>query len=335
MGVKNKFPTGDYFKVPNLMFGTQKQSGWIDHIGHRGFAVYALILRRYDYEKQQGVYESHASMAKVLGISVPTLEKYLSMLLNCELIERRPAGKRRYAQWQYVPRVPMPDPPARSKEDGNTQTAYVKNTQTDYVKTERLPKMTRNITQIGEVRTIPQDDDSDKVNPSSNPSIRLFNRLNQNMYVENEIKEVMNNIENVPLKTQVQVAWKYWCELWVEHYQRPYFLAKAKENGRVIAKDKKNLRDKIEAVGFAEVITRMRRCIDVCDTIFPCMVKGEWQRPISFNDFINNHFFDQWIVPRMESKGSAPKTQEQKVKAAMDKKKKDGDQTDAHPNRAR
>ncbi len=66
----------------------------------------------------------------------------------------------------------------------------------------------------------------------------------------------------------------------------------------------------------------MHRCFDICDDVFPCKVNGKWKRPISFNDFINNHFFDQWIVPVTESRDYAPKASSEKVKATMEKRAK-------------
>ncbi|MCK5612921.1 hypothetical protein KAR91_64200 [Candidatus Pacearchaeota archaeon] len=64
----------------------------------------------------------------------------------------------------------------------------------------------------------------------------------------------------------------------------------------------------------------MKRCFEVCDTLFPCFVKGEWKRPIQLNDFVSNYLFDHWIVPPEKMPTGIPKTQDQKIKAAREKR---------------
>ena len=315
------FPHDSYFKVPNAMLGSKTTPGWIREVGPIGFAVYSLILRRYDFRRHEGLYESHASMAKGLGISEPTLEKYLSKLLESGLIDRVPRGRRRHDQWTYVPRLPVPAPPrARAQQERNTQGDLVMNTQIDLAKTTGIPKLARKNTQNDEGASMKKVVVKVPDKPLTKPPKRLFKRLNKNMSLEDQVNEILASGDEVPLQTKLHVTWSLWCHLWEHHYHRPYYLAKRKENAQIIPKDKKNLRDKIEAVGFGEVVSRMRRCFDVCDKIFPCVVNGQWQRPIRLNDFINNHFFDQWIKPPLESTERAPRRGEDKVKAAMEKR---------------
>jgi hypothetical protein len=314
MPERSGFPHGDFFKVPNAIFGSRGKPGWIGRIGIGGLAVYALVLRRYHHARGGSIYESHAAMAGVLAISKTTLEKHLSRLQSFGLIDRRVAGRRKHPTFQYVPVIPVPEVAGEESDESNRPTTGPR--------TDRIDQLVKKNRPVDE--GVPTMDviKIQVIKPRSAPPNRLFNRLNKNMCVEAQVEEIVANVDSVPLPTQVQVAWKYWCSLWEEKYSRPYYLAQAKENTQAIRKDKKNLRDKIDVVGFEEVIARMRRCIEVCDTTFPCVVNGTWQRPITFNDFVGNHFFDRWIPLRREPMESAPRTLEEKVQAAMDKRQR-------------
>ena len=149
----------------------------------------------------------------------------------------------------------------------------------------------------------------------------LFRRLYRNMSVPERVAFVLEHSEGIELRSQTQVAWECWSELWEQHYRRPYYGTTNPANNSVIAKDKKNLKDKIRAAGFAEVIDRMKHCHKVCDTIFPCVISGKWQRPILLNDFVNNHFFNQWIPLSPKAEARKPKTREEKLKEAEEKKR--------------
>jgi hypothetical protein len=314
------FPKDGYFKMPNVIFGSAQRRGWMEEIGPAGFAVYALILRRYDHRERRGMYESHRSMAKRLGISEPTVEKQLRHLTDLGLIERVPHSRRKHEQVTYVPCLPIPALPEQELgETTNTQSGWVSNTQNDLVKKAGIPKSTRNNTQndtdAGKLQLFVNED----VKTNSGGHKRLSKRLNMNMSKQ-EIKQIAANSDAVPVQKQVQAAWRYWCQLWEAHYDSPYYPAHRKDNGQMIPKDKRNLGGKIVAVGFAEVIARMERCFEVCDTIFPCFVNGKWKRPITLNDFVNNRFFDQWIVPATLFNGPTPKKAADKIEAAMEKR---------------
>ena len=316
MSKKRGFPMDSFFKVPNMVFGSRKQSGWLKHLGHIGLAVYVFILRRYNYQKQQTIYESHRTMAKRLNIARNTLEKHLAKLQKLGLISSQPRGRRRHPLREYVPVIPVPEPSSIGGGIPNGPTSRPINQPV----TERLAQPVGHSGALSEPQGNPQPVDKKVVNPGFDPPKRLYKRLNIYMYLEKEVEEVASNEATVPLKQQVQLAWKYWCMLWEKHYNRTYYLASASDTSKTISKDKRNLRVKITAVGFKEVTERMRRCLAICDDMFPCKVKGKWQRPIAFNDFIGNHFFDQWIAPAREATGCAPKATADKVKDAMKKR---------------
>jgi hypothetical protein len=326
MPKKGGYPYDSYFKVPNQVFGTQEQLGWIDHVGPVGVLVYLFILRRFNHQKQESIYESHRTVAKRLNISRSSLEMSLLKLQGLGLISRRPVGRRRHTQCQYVPVIPVLDPSKIDKNVSNGPPGKPINT--------GLAQPAGQNGLVGKPKKIINalEDEVNKSNrtPMEHPK-RLSKRLYKNKCVKTHVNEVIKNEESVPLKTQVQVSWQYWCHLWEEHYRRPYYLAKASDNARVISKDKKNLRAKITAVGFREVVARMHRCFDICDDMFPCKAPGKPQEPISFNVFISNHFFDQWIMPVTTSHEHAPKDSAEKVKEAMEKRTKatDGDKKNA------
>ena len=141
------------------------------------------------------------------------------------------------------------------------------------------------------------------------------------MSPEGRATYVLEHLDEAGLSTQVQIAWEYWWYRWETHYDNVYSPARSK-NGQVIAKDKKNFRDKIKTVGFTVVIERMRRCFDICDERFPCFKDGEWQRPIRLDDFVNNRLFDQWIPARQTERASAPKSSDERLRAVMEKRER-------------
>ncbi len=61
--------------------------------------------------------------------------------------------------------------------------------------------------------------------------------------------------------------------------------------------------------------------MEICDHVYPCEQKGKWIQPIILNDFISNHFFDKWIVPKGDRKASKPKSSEDRLRAAIEKRR--------------
>jgi len=315
-----RFPQG-FFMMPNDVFGTGDNTGWAARLGPIGFSLYSLIVRRYDVERETGLYESHASMARCLGVTEPTIARHLDRLTALGLVDRVRYGKRKHPSWVYVPRLPLQAALSEPRvNDSNTQTPWVLNTQMSGVIERGIPKLTQVNTQNdagGE--TVESKSPQEDTTCSKGANI-LFNRLLICMSPEEQVTYVLEHISEVPLNTHVQIAWKYWCARWEDHYRSSYYPAKSK-NPRVISKDKKNLRDKIEAVGLQEVIARMRRCFEVCDEMFPCVVSGKRIRPIMFNDFVNNRFFDQWIPMNREPEETHAKSADEKLQAAREKRR--------------
>ena len=68
-----------------------------------------------------------------------------------------------------------------------------------------------------------------KVSPER--PIRLSKRLYKDMSPEDQVTYVVNRVEKFESKTQVQVAFNYWCDLWERHYGRPYYDNNAKIGG--------------------------------------------------------------------------------------------------------
>ncbi len=342
MGKSKGFPFDNYFKMPNILLGDKEHPGWVRKIGAKGLMVYCLIAKQYNPKEDSGVYASHRSMAKLLGISKTTLEEKLKLLLGIGLIERVPCGKRHREMWTYKPRVPVPE---SCQENGPPTGLITRNKGSEIGPKKGLnependPKREMNgpengpiIRKFGPVsekfgpipvlKCSPEPKDGNDNTAIFRSRTRLYTRLkNKNMSPEEQVTSILQNLDQIDLKTQVQVAWNYWCHIWEEHYGRPYYPAKTKSNSKVIPKDKKNLRDKIKAVGFGEVVARMDRCIEICDKIFPCRQNGEWLQPITLNDFVNNHFFDKWIPQKSEIEVRGPKSKEDKLKAAMDKRR--------------
>lgn len=316
---KRGFPHDSFFKVPNAVLGTKEVRGWIHVVGPIGYSIYSVILMRYDYQRREGWYESQESMARLLDITVPTFEKHVEKLRKVGLVDRIHYGKKRHDQWIYVPRLPIPPVPV---EVENKQSPLVMVTQTDSVKAAPLPKMTGSITKDDEEVEMVESARTKSIKVSPERPIRLSKRLYKDMSPEDQVTYVLKHLDQVESKRQVQVAFNYWCYLWERHYGRPYYAAKRRENSRIIPKDKKNLRDKIGAVGFEEVVARMRRCVEVCDKTFPCVQYGEWIQPIGINDFVNNRFFDRWIPQPGESHVRVPKSATEKVEKALERKKR-------------
>lgn len=319
MPKKTQFPHG-FFMLPNDIFGAGNETGWAAGLGPIGFALFALIVRRYDFENRRGLYESHASMARRLGVSEPTVEKHLARLVDLGLVDRVACGKRRHTVWAYVPRLPLRVVPSEPRvEDSNTQTPWALNTKVSRVMDGRIPKMTGVNTQndVGP-QTVESARSQQDASLSRGANI-LFNRLYMNMSIEERVRRIRSQAQSFNLSTLVQAAWEYWKHLWEGHYGRPYYRAQNPANQSIVAKDKKNLRNIIEQVGFPELITRMERCFEVCDKLFPCRQYGKWVRPISLDDFVNTRLFDYWIPPREESAASAPISAEEKLRAALQK----------------
>ena len=310
------FPSDSFFKSPNSMF----DDAWIPVIGTVGFTIYALILRRYDHRKNEGFYESHEAMANLLGLSKTTVEKHLHRLQEFGLIDRRPVGRRKHHQWQYWPVIPVPSPSQGTGTGVNRPAGGLMSDRLGQPKTGGIDQMTRKNRPFDEIGGSTESVVSKRDTSISDPPKRLFKRLLIHMSPEEQVTYVLGHVNEVPLKTHVQIAWKYWCALWEAHYRSPYYPAKSKNPG-IISKDKKNLRDKIEAVGFQEVIARMRRCFEVCDEMFPCVVSGKRIRPIMFNDFVNNRFFDQWIPMNRETEETHAKSTDEKLRAAREKRR--------------
>ena len=147
--------------------------------------------------------------------------------------------------------------------------------------------------------------------------LRLYTRLGKDYLSPPEAVTHVLTDETVPLKTKAQVAWNYWCSLWEARYGGPYYPNKKKENVRSVPKDKRNLRDKIEAVGFRELVDRMQRCFEVCDELFPCRINGQGKRPIRLDDCVNHRFFNQWMPPPAEPGAQTPTSAREKLERTL------------------
>ncbi|MCK5612922.1 hypothetical protein KAR91_64205 [Candidatus Pacearchaeota archaeon] len=173
---KKEFPHGNYFKVPNEIFGIKDQSSLLKQITPIGFVSYALILRRYDYKKQESIYESHASMADRLGISKTSLEKYLSKLRSLGFITRRVTGGRRNPQWVYEPFLPLPSVKRADEDNTNRPADGPKKTRIDQMVSTNRPNDEGgpdvNVIDIKPLKSVLE------------PPNRLSNRLNKNMCIE-------------------------------------------------------------------------------------------------------------------------------------------------------
>ncbi len=323
MSQRSGFPRKRFFRAPNELFGTGNTPGWTAWLGPGATMVYCLILRRYDFERQKGLYESHASMARSLGITMPTLEKHLRKLLQAGLVCALPHGKRKHPQYIYVPAIPLPTTPENEpefdEEPDNTQESFVMNTQETLVNERGIPKCFESNTQIilkhESEEAMPRERDTPKIKSPR----RLIRKLNNNMSIDECMRAVLKDADAVSIPSQTQKAWEHWKSLWEDHYQRPYYRARNPENRSVVPKDKRNLRQKIEAVGLPEVIARMERCFEICDETFPCMQRGTWIKPISLNDFVNNHFFDQWIPQRNHATERTPVCTSEKLERALNR----------------
>ncbi len=310
------------------MVGDKKNPGWVKEIGSMAFVVYCLIAKQYNHSKNAGPYMSHRTMASILGISKTTLEDKLKQLVKAGLIDQVRHGKRNMKTWSYRPRIPVPG----SRENGSNI-----DPKTSSNGPENGPKKATNgpdsDPKLGEIGPIPEkigpmfslksfsESNVKKENEANfKRQTRLYTRLiKRDMSPENQVTVALRNLEQIGQKTQVQVAWNYWGHLWEQHYGRPYYLANSKGNAKTIPRDKKNLRDKIEAVGFKELIVRMKRCIEVCDELYPCRQKGKWLRAITLNDFVSSQFFDQWIPPKSESREREPRSLAERVRATRER----------------
>ena len=310
------YPYDSYFKMPNNMVSTR--GGWIQIIGPTGVAVYAFIAMRFNHRKQQAPYVSHRRMAEALGVSKTTLETKLKLLLAHRLIEKIPHGRYRVGQHVYQPAIPVPEPPTPKTKDGETGSIIGPKDEGHGSKTD--PLVGQKLTQTGSIigprpLTQPKGNTMDK--SDFRTPLRLYTRLGKDYLSPPEAVTHVLTDETVPLKTKAQVAWNYWCSLWEARYGGPYYPNKKKENVRSVPKDKRNLRDKIEAVGFRELVDRMQRCFEVCDELFPCRINGQWKRPIRLDDFVNHRFFNQWMPPPAEPGAQTPTSAREKLERTL------------------